>query len=217
MRIVAFGSPIVAIPAMGIATIAVLNAFIVVTQRSIELTGGHSGLEDLSTTQSFKVLLTILAWIVLLMILAMLAPLAMGYKTIVPAMLLGIDGMAFAQNDILAMFWSATIATLVLVMIVDAGRRDGRIGLAAVGYELFRHRACLLVGVVVLTVSYIVLGSIQDAVRAVLVEFWRTSPLNQLFKNTIMFVYIFSFAMLRLWMTLLVLTYALRQSYVRAR
>ena len=34
-------------------------------------------------------------------------------------------------------------------------------------------------------------------------------------KNLIYFVFIFSFAMLRLWVTLLILTYGLKLSYVR--
>jgi hypothetical protein len=37
-----------------------------------------------------------------------------------------------------------------------------------------------------------------------------------LIKNLIFFVFIFSFALLRLWVTLLVLTWGLKQSYVRA-
>ena len=35
-------------------------------------------------------------------------------------------------------------------------------------------------------------------------------------KNLVYFVFMFSFAMLRLWITLLVMTYGLKQSYIRA-
>ncbi|MDB5620894.1 hypothetical protein [Tardiphaga sp.] len=216
MRVLAFSTPGLAIIFIAFATIAVLNAFIVVTQRSIELTGGHSGLGDLSTSESFRLSLTILKWTASLMVLAMLGALALGGKA-APLMLLGIDGMAFAQPTIPAMLWSAVIATLILLMIVEAGRRAGRTSLSAIGPELLRHGVWLLAGIAALTASYVALGTLQDIVRDILVEFWRNSPLNQLFKNLIMFVYIFSFAMLRLWMTLLVLTFALKQSYIRAR
>jgi hypothetical protein len=37
-----------------------------------------------------------------------------------------------------------------------------------------------------------------------------------LIKNLIFFVFIFSFALLRLWVTLLVLTWGLKQSYLQA-
>ena len=40
------------------------------------------------------------------------------------------------------------------------------------------------------------------------------SDAGQFIKNLIYFVFIFSFAMLRLWMTLLILTFGLKQSYI---
>lgn len=216
MRVLAFGTPALAIIFIAFATIAVLNAFIVVTQRSIEVTGGHSGLGDLSVSEIFRLSLTILKWTVSLMVLAMLGALAILGKA-APLMMLGIDGMAFAQPTISAMLWSAVIATLILLMIVEADRLGGRTSLLAVGPELMRHAVWLLAGIAALTASYAMLGALQDIVRDILLEFWRTSPLNQLLKNLIMFIYIFSFAMLRLWMTLLVLTFALKQSYIRVR
>lgn len=216
MRVLAFSSPGLAVIFIAFATIAVLNAFIVVTQRSIELNGGQSGLGDLSMSESFRLSLTILKWTALLMGLAVICVGVIGGKVFAPLVLLGIDGMAFAQHHVAGMLWSAVIATLVLLMVIEAGRRAGQIGLSAVGGELLRHSAWLLAGIVALTAAYVALGMLQDIVREILVDFWRHSPLNQLFKNLIMFVYIFSFAMLRLWMTLLVLTFALKQSYIRA-
>lgn len=47
-------------------------------------------------------------------------------------------------------------------------------------------------------------------------NFWQTSSASQFIKNLTYFVFIFGFAMLRLWVTLLILTYGLKQSYVRA-
>ena len=42
MRVIAFNSPLIAIPATVFASIAVLHAFLVVTQRSIELAQGQT-------------------------------------------------------------------------------------------------------------------------------------------------------------------------------
>ena len=42
MRVIAFSSPLIAIPATVFASIAVLHAFLVVTQRSIELAQGQT-------------------------------------------------------------------------------------------------------------------------------------------------------------------------------
>ena len=216
MRVMAFGTPGLGIVFIGIATIAVLNAFIVVTQRSIELAGGQSGLADLTLSEIFRLSLTILKWIGSLMLLAALAMLATGNKALAPLLMLGIDGMAFAQSGFLVMLWSAITACLILLMIVEAGRREGSTGLLAIVPDLIRHRFWLLAGIVVLAASYFVLGALQDVVREWMVAWWRQAEMNQLLKNTILFSYIFSFAMLRLWMTLLVLTFALKQSYIRA-
>lgn len=215
-RVLAFGSPGLAIVFITLATIAVLNAFIVVTQRSIELTGGQSGLGELSFAESFRLSLTILRWTVPLMVLVAFCCLKLAGQAYAPFFMLGIDGMAFAQHNLTGMLWSAVIATLILLMIVEAGR-VGQISPLAVGAELLRHGVWLLLGIAALTASYVALGLVQDLVRDVLMQFWRSSPLNQLFKNLIMFIFIFSFAMLRMWVTLLVLTMALKQSYTCAR
>ena len=49
--------------------------------------------------------------------------------------------------------------------------------------------------------------------RSAIWTFWQTSDASQFIKNLSYFVFIFGFAMLRLWMTLLVLTYGLKLSY----
>jgi len=85
----------------------------------------------------------------------------------------------------------------------------------AAGREFGQRLIWLAAAIAVLTLGNLALGFVQDAVRDVLLDFWRHSPINQLLKNLIYFVFIFSFAMLRLWMTLLVLTFGLKQSYIR--
>jgi hypothetical protein len=55
----------------------------------------------------------------------------------------------------------------------------------------------------------------QELVRSAIWNFWQTSSSSQFIKNLIYFVFIFSFAMLRLWMTLLILTWGLKQSCIR--
>jgi hypothetical protein len=56
----------------------------------------------------------------------------------------------------------------------------------------------------------------QELIRNALWHFYQTSAAHQLIKNLIYFVFIFSFALLRLWVTLLVLTWGLKQSCVLA-
>jgi hypothetical protein len=63
-------------------------------------------------------------------------------------------------------------------------------------------------------VVYLGLGLGQGFVRSAIWNFWQVSSASQFIKNLIYFVFIFGFAMLRLWITLLILTYGLKQSYL---
>jgi hypothetical protein len=131
MRVVAFGGGPIALPAIVIANIAVLHAFLVVAQRSIELAGGRTGLGELGSGEQFGLSLSVLWRITLLMIAAALATWAAGYAPLAPHLMSGLDGMAFDQFTDPGKFWSAAIAALVLLMLVGAERNHGRISLFA--------------------------------------------------------------------------------------
>src|SRR5262249_60096241 len=73
LRVVAFGGGAVALPAIIVANLAVLQAFLATAQRSIEAAGGQSGLGDLDFTEQFRLTRTILWRIVQLMLAAALA------------------------------------------------------------------------------------------------------------------------------------------------
>ena len=51
--------------------------------------------------------------------------LAAGYKSVAPHMMSGLDGMAFDQFTDIGKFWSAAVAALTLLMVVDAERNRG--------------------------------------------------------------------------------------------
>ena len=70
---------------------------------------------------------------------------------------------------------------------------------------------------IALGIIYLGLGLGQGLIRNALWHFYQTSAAHPLIKNLIFFVFIFSFAPLRLWVTLLVLTWGLKQSYVARR
>ncbi len=97
MRVIAFGGGAVALPAIIIATIAVLHAFLVVAQRSIELADGRTSLGELDFREQSGLSLGILWRITLLMTAAALGLWAAGYASLAPHMMAGIDGMAFDQ------------------------------------------------------------------------------------------------------------------------
>lgn len=214
MRVIAFGGGAVAFPAIVVAAIAVLHAFLVVAQRSIELNDGQSSLGELGFAEQFRLSRAVLWRVALMMFAVGCALLAAGYTSLAPHMMDGLDGMAFDQWADIGKFWSAVIAALVLLMIVDAERNHAQVSFARAIREFARRGVWIGGAAVVLGVAYLGLGLGQGLVRSAIWNFWQVSSASQFIKNLIYFVFIFGFAMLRLWITLLILTYGLKQSYL---
>ena len=214
MRVIAFGGGGVALPAIIVADISVLLAFFATARQSIEAAGGQSSLGTLSFGEQFKLSFSILWRIMLVMIAAAIGGAAIGYGASYHLMA-GLDGMAFDQFTHPGRFWSAWIAALVLLMILRAEHDDGKVALFAAIGEFARRGLWLGAAVIVLGAVNVALAYGQEAVRIAIWNFWQTSSATQFTKNLIYFVFIFSFAMLRLWITLTILTLGVRQSYVR--
>lgn len=214
MRVIAFGGGAVALPAIIVADISVLLAFFATARQSIEAAGGQSSLGELTFGEQLKLSLSILWRIALLMIVAALGAAATGYGA-AHHLMAGLDGMAFDQFTHPGRFWSAWIAALVLLMIIRAERDDGKIALFAAIGEFARRGLWLGAAVILLGLVNVALAYGQEAVRIAIWNFWQTSSATQFTKNLIYFCFIFSFAMLRLWITLTILTLGLRQSYSR--
>ena len=216
MRVIAYGNPFLAIPAIVLASIAVLHGFLVVTQRSIELAHGQTSLGALDFTEQSRLTRAILWRLGLLMIGASVATAAAGYTSLAPHMMTGLDGMAFDQFTAIGKFWSAAVAALTLLMIVGAERNEGKVRFWEAAAEFGRRGLWLGAAVIALGIIYLGLGLGQGLIRNAIWHFDQTAPYSLLIKNLIYFVFIFGFATLRLWVTLLVLTWGLKQSYVRA-
>ena len=216
MRVIAFNNPLIAIPAIVLASVAVLHAFLVVTQRSIEPAQGQTSLGALDFTEQSRLTRAVLWRIGLLMLAATIAMLAAGYTSFAPHLMKGLDGMAFDQFTDIGKFWSAAIAALTLLMVVGAERNKGKVRFWQAAAEFARRGLWIGAAVIALGIIYLGLGLGQGLIRNALWHFYQTSPYPELIRNLIFFVFIFSFALLRLWVTLLVLTWGLKQSYLRA-
>jgi hypothetical protein len=216
MRVIAFGGGAVALPAIVAANIAVLHAFLVIAQRSIELNDGQTNLGELDFWEQFRLSKAILWRVALLMLAVTCALAAVGFTSFAPQMMEGLDGMAFDQWTNIGKLWSAIIAALVLLMVVDAETHRGRVSFVRALGELARRSLWIGAAVAVLAAVYLGLGLGQGWVRSAIWQFWQVSSSSQWIKNLIYFVFIFGFAMLRLWITLLILTYGLKQSYLHS-
>ncbi|WP_249137124.1 hypothetical protein [Bradyrhizobium tropiciagri] len=215
LRIVGYGKPGLILPTLVLADICVLLAFFATARDSIQAAGGQSSLGELTLAEQTRLSVSILWRIALVMIAATLGTAAIGFTSFAPHLLWGLDGMAFDQGTHLGRFWSATIAALVLLIIVNAEGNDGRVALFAAVKDFGRHALWLGAAVLALGTVNIVLGYGQDLVRNAIWQFWQTSTTSQPFKSVIYVVFIFGFAMLRLWITLSILTFGLKQSYAR--
>jgi hypothetical protein len=214
LRIVAYGKgAALALPAIMLADISVLLAFFATALRSIQAAGGQSSLGDLSLAEQIRLSLSILWRILLVMAVASLTAAAVGFTAFAPNLMAGLDGMAFDQFTHGGRYWSAAIAALVLMIIVNAEANDGRVDLSAAVKDLARHGFWLTVAIVALGTVNIALGIGQGLVRGAIWQFWQTSPVSEPVKSVVYFTFIFGFAMLRLWITLSILTFGLKQSY----
>jgi hypothetical protein len=214
MRVIAFGGGAIALPAILIASIAVLHAFLVVAQRSIERNDGRTSLGEIDFREQSRLTFAILRQIFCLMLVVALALVAVGLTSFAPSMFAGIDGTAFDVVTETSKFWSALVAALILLMIVDAEQNDGRARLMRATREFVRRGAWFTAAVLFLAVAYLGLSFGQGLVRNLIWNFWQTSEASPLVKNLIYFVFIFGFAMLRLWISLAILTYGLKMSYI---
>jgi hypothetical protein len=214
MRVIAFGGGAVALPALIVADLAVLQAFLATATRSIEAEGGQTGLGNLDYLEQFHLMRVVLWRIAGLMVAVAMTLALAGFTKTAPVFLNGIDGMAFDQFTVLGKFWSAFVAAVVLLILVGAEQNKGKVALFAALGEFLRRWYWLGGAVVVLGIAYLGLGLIQGFVRDAIWNFWQMSEASQFIKNLIYFVFIFGFAMLRLWLTLLVLTFGLKQSHI---
>lgn len=213
LRVFAFGAGPIAIVAIALANIAILQAFILVAQRSIELAHGQTNLESLQVTEQLRISRAILGRMALLMIAGAAALSLAGGTSFAPVLLLGVDGMAFDQSSTIGKFWSATTAALVLLMVVGADENQGKVCFGAAVGEFLQRWVWLGASILCLGAIYVGLSFGQGMVRNAIWTYWQTSSHSQFVKNLVFFVFIFSFAMLRLWITLLILTFGLKQSY----
>jgi hypothetical protein len=215
MRVIASTGGPAWVPAVIVATMAVLHAFLVTAQRAIEAAAGETRIGELGFAEQLRFSFSVLWRITLLMLAADLLLVQTGFRSLGPSMMAGVDGMAFDQFTDVGKFWSAALAALILLMSVGSEQNGGKVKFLGAVVEFARRWFWFGGATIVLAFVYLGLGWGQGLVRSLIWEFWQTSTSSQSSKNLIYFVFIFSFAMLRLWLTLSILTFGLKQSYIR--
>ena len=193
-------------------SIAVLLAFMAIARRAFKMFGRPAPSHDFTFDQEARLSLRVFGAMVIVMITATLLMALLGHASMAPYCLLGLDGMAFNGPTVFGRIWAAVIAALVLLLVLGADRNSGKISIRATIRGAIHHGVRFGAAVAVLVVFYIALGSIQGLVRSDIWGFWPITASSQYAKNLIYFMFTLGFAVIRLWATLLILTYGLKPS-----
>ena len=214
LRVVIYNGGMAAFPAEIASNAAIFIALLLCARRMVEFTGGTTQLGYLSLRDQLILAYRVLHPVGLLIVGLYIGLSLIGARTLAPSFYFGFDGIAFDQYSNLGRLWSAVIATVILLMVVryEHGQRPSMLG----GVREFAARwKYLLAGIVVTALFQILLSPVQGLARWWVYLFWTGTEAPGALKAAVYFIFIFGFATLRLWGTVAILIFALRESYRR--
>ena len=212
MRLLAFAGGLIAIPAIMIANVALLLAFVIVTWRMVLISNGHSGLGQMGLAQQIRMSRTVLFPIFGLLIAATVLAAGSGLVDRPGDFMLGFDGIAFDQASHPGRLWSAVVAALLLLMVLQVDEAAKPSLFRAVG-QFVDRAAWLVPGVLLVAAIAILLHPVQGWFRLLIRDMWLHADMPTGIKGLLSFAFVFGFATLRLWLTVAILVFALRRSY----
>lgn len=215
LRVVIWHRGLAAYPAEIGANTAIFIALLICARRMIEFTDGATQLGYLGLRDQLALAYRVLHPVGLLIVGLYIGLSLIGARTLAPSFYFGFDGIAFDQFSNLGRLWSAVVATIILLMVLrhEHGRQPSMLGALR---ELGARWKYLLAGILVAALFQILLSPVQGQVRWWVYLFWTGTEAPETLKAAIYFTFIFGFATLRLWGTLAILIFALRESYRRA-
>jgi hypothetical protein len=212
MRFAGWRGGLLGLFAMVISDIAVFLAFLLAARAMIESTGGRLQLGRIDIREQILLGYRILKRVLLLLVaVSAIAALAVGNSAW--HLMLGFDGIAFDQFTKLGLVWSSALAAIALLMVVMA-ERGSPLTLFGALSELARRANWMVPAILLVAAAQLLLHTVQGATRwGVAAQFESDAPM--LIKKLIYFAFVVGFATVRLWATLAILTFALRESYRR--
>lgn len=213
LRFLATHWAILAIPLMAFADYCVLVAFVVGLRRMFVIQQVSKRLNDWTTEEQFQAAKALFFRLTLVWMVATFVwfPFATSANWLV--FFIGVDGIAFDTYSITSFVkpWCAFNAALAFMMLLqkDAGREA--LLLPALT-ELARRAVYMLAAFALLTCFSFGLAYIQEFVRGH-VQIVMASDAPFPLRNGLFFLFVFSFASVRLWVNLAVLVFFLRASY----
>jgi hypothetical protein len=214
VRVFSVHGGLTAFVAMQVSDLGLFIAFLLAARRMIEHTGGVTTLGHLSFAQQVAMARKILLRVVGVMAAGAGVVYALGFHWVGLHMLLGFDGIAYDQQTIDGFVWSAFLAVLTLLLVLRF-ERAGDASLTAVFKELWSRAFYLVPAILIVALVDIGLSILQGAARGVVFAFWKSDMAPSLVRALAFYAFVFTFAAVRLWITLAVLVFALRESYRR--
>ena len=195
--------------------IAIFLAFMLAARRMIELSDGKTGLDRLSFAQQLTLARKVLVPVILMMLVVSITVICIGARWTGLNLLLGFDGIAFDQQTPSGMVWSAFLAAVCLLLLLKA-ESAGKANLFDALRELWQRSVCMVPAIIAVSFADIGLSVCQGIVRTVVYAFWHSSAAPSFVRALVFFFFVFAFASIRLWTTLAILVFALRESYRRS-
>ncbi|CAD5257140.1 conserved membrane hypothetical protein [Bosea sp. 62] len=212
MRVLAFAGGLIAVPAIVIADVSLLMAFVTVTWRMVMASHGRTGLGQLGLPAKLKMARSVLLPVFGLLVMAAIVAAGSGLFARPQEFILGFDGIAFDQRTHPGRVWSAFVAAVVLMMVLQVDE-NAKPSLPRAIKEIGRHALWLVPGILLAAAVSILLHPIQGWFRELIVDAWFKKGAPQDLKIVLFFSYVLIFATIRLWLTVAILVFALRQSY----
>jgi len=197
MRFYAYGAGgLGALLGMTISNLCVFLAFLLAARRLIEWTGGAVQFGQSPLRDQLRLGQQILNRVLVLLIgMAALVAL-LGFKSLAPNFLMGFDGIAFDQFTMPGMVWSAFLAGMVFLMLVDA-EANGKSSLPRSVHALVQHWRWVLPAILLVALMQIVLSFVQGQARYLVWLTWQQTGPTPV-KNFVYFGFVFGFATIRL-------------------
>jgi hypothetical protein len=196
-------------------SIAVLMAFNAVAKRAFPLCGRPVPLQGMPFDQELRLSLRTFWRVAVVLIVSSALASGLGYASEAPSFAHGMVGIAFNQLSFIGRAWTALIAALLLLLLIDADR-TGRPTLMSAFGSLAEHGFRFGAAVTALAAFYVGWGTIQILLFNAI---WSTPALggaDPRTKSVIFFAVTFVFAFVRLWATLVLLASSLKPQGIRA-
>jgi hypothetical protein len=214
------------VAAHSLSSVCIFLAFLLAARRMIEFSGARASFGKLEfreqLTLAREVLLRIAALIVVASVMGLIVPILLGFPTLSlwvgGSLIWGLDCVAFDSFNIIEKTWSASLGTMMFLMIVGvrhsmqvSGRISCKVSLSYAVRQFAARVRYMGPGFLAVLFIQISLSAVQGSVRGVVLSLLHAAA-PALIKKSVYFCFVFGFASVRLWATLAVLVFAWRLS-----